>query len=167
MDNHTIFVKAQCSYKTKNGRCKRTTVVTHPYCGYHTKTVLGFIVAPSQIKMAGLGLYTTKEIKKGAIVCEYKGEKLTTDQYNRRYAKDDYGAYGMAAKRNLVLDARKTSSGIARYICDYTGSGKKPNVEYQGSKDIVEVVALRKILPGEELLVDYGSDIRKAMGIEK
>lgn len=167
MDNHTIFVKTQCAFKTDKGRCRRMTVLTHPYCALHTKKILGFIVAPSQIKMAGLGLYTTREIKKGTIVCEYKGEKLTSDQYNRRYAKEDYGAYGMSVKRNLVLDARKTSAGIARYICDYTGSGKKPNVEYQGSKDIVEVVALRKILPGEELLVDYGKEIRKAMGIEK
>jgi uncharacterized protein len=167
MDFDTILVKAQCAHKTKKGRCKRITTITHPYCAQHTKEVLGLIIAPSQIKMAGLGMYTTRDIKKGQVIGEYKGEKLTTEQYNRRYAKADYGAYGMAIQRNLVYDARKTNSCLCRYICDYTGSGKKPNVEFQGEKKIIEVITLRKIKAGEELLVDYGSDIRIAMGIEK
>jgi SET domain-containing protein len=167
MDNHTIFVKAQCSYKTEKGRCKKTTVLTHPYCPVHTKKVFGFIVKPSQIKLAGLGLYTTKEIKKGTIIMQYKGEKITTQQYNKRYEKEDYGAYGMEVNSRWVIDARKTSAGLARYICDYTGSRKKPNVEYQGTKHIIDIIALRKILPGEELLVDYGPEIRKAMGFGK
>jgi histone-lysine N-methyltransferase EZH2 len=167
MNAHTIFVKAQCSFKTPKGRCKRITVLTHPYCSHHTKQVFGLYLAPSQIKLAGLGLYTSRDIKKGEILGHYLGERLTTEQYNKRYAKADYGAYGMAVMRNLVFDARKTNSCLARYICDFTGSGKKPNVEYQGTKDVIEVVALRKIKAGEELLGDYGSDIRKAMGIEK
>jgi uncharacterized protein len=164
MDSHTIYVKAQCSYKTKKGRCKRKTVITHPYCAQHTLEAFGLYVAPSQVKGAGLGLYTTKPIKKGTVIVEYKGEKLTTKQYNERYDKDDYGSYGMEVNSRLVIDARKTSSGLARYVCDYTGSGKKPNTQYQGEKHKVEIIALRNIEPGEELLIDYGKEIRKAMG---
>jgi SET domain-containing protein len=164
--NHTILVKAQCKFKGKNGRCKRMTVLTHPYCARHTREVQGVYVAKSTIKMAGLGLFAAKVFKKGETVAEYAGERISTEKYNRRYAKEDYGAYGMSVNRNLVIDARKTSSGIGRYVCDYSGSGKKPNVEYLEEKKKIHIVATRKILPGEEFLVDYGDEIRIAMGIQ-
>ncbi|MBX9853599.1 MAG: SET domain-containing protein [Cytophagaceae bacterium] len=166
MDNHTIFVKARCAFKTKKGRCKRMTVITHPYCAVHTKQELGLVVATSQIKLAGLGLYTTKKIKKGTDIIEYDGERISTGKYNKRYEKEDYGAYGMTVNKRVAIDARKTSSGLGRYVCDYTGSGKKPNTEYLEDKGIVYITAKRDIEPGEELLVDYGREIRVAMGIE-
>jgi SET domain-containing protein len=165
--DHTILVTARCKYKSEKGQCKRVTTITHPYCPYHTRQEAGVYVAKSTIKLAGKGLFAAREFKKGETVTLYEGERISTDQYNRRYSKVDYGSYGLAVNRNLVIDARKTSSGVGRYVCDYTGSGKKPNVEYQESKKIIEIVAIRKILPGEEFLVDYGDDIRIAMGFQK
>lgn len=165
--DHTIKVKARCAYESEKGRCKRTTEVTHPYCPQHTREVLGVYVAPSRIPKAGKGLFAARAFKKGETICIYDGELLTTAQYDKRYDKEGYGSYGMTLNRNWVIDARKTSSGVARYICDFNGSGKKPNVEYQEYKRKIEVVVVKKIEPGDELYADYGDEIRIAMGLQK
>lgn len=164
--DHTIKVKAQCAFKSEKGRCKRGTVLTHPYCAQHTKEVLGVFIKKSTIPKAGKGLFAARDFKKGESIAEYAGERLTTQQYDKRYDKEGYGSYGMAVNRNLVIDARKTNSGIARFVCDYTGSGQKPNVQYEEHKKKIEVVTLRKIKAGEELFADYGKEIREAMGLE-
>jgi len=165
--DHTIKVTAQCAHTSEKGRCKRKTTITHPYCTKHTLEILGVYVAPSTIPKAGKGLFAAKPFKKGETISFYDGELLTTDQYNKRYDKEGYGSYGMTLNRNWVIDARKTTSGVARYICDFTGSGKKPNVEYQEYKKRIEVVTLRKIEEGEELFADYGDEIRIAMGLQE
>lgn len=165
--NHSIVVEKQCAYKDEKGkRCKTTCTLTHPYCEEHTESELGFRVAQSIVPFAGLGLFTLKKIKKGEVALLYEGEKLTVDQYNKRYDKSGHGEYGMTLGKKHVIDARKTSSGLGRFVCDFTGSGKKPNVEYLDNEGIIEITAKKKIKPGEELLVDYGDEMRIAMGFQ-
>src|SRR6478735_2727239 len=167
-ENPSILVKAQCKYKHEDGRqCTKITTYTHPYCAAHTKKVFGLRVAPSQIKFAGLGLWAEKSFKKGEYVVEYAGERITTKQYDERYGDEAYGSYGMGLSTRTVIDARKTDSGLGRYVCDHYGSGLKPNVRYIVDKNKVQIEALRKIEPGEEFLVSYGAAMRKAMGIKK
>jgi len=96
----------------------------------------------------------------------YEGEKLTVKQYNERYDKEGHGEYGMTLGKKHVVDARKTSSGLGRFVCDFTGSNKKANVEYLDNEGVIEIVAKKKIKPGEELLVDYGDEMRIAMGFQ-
>lgn len=163
--NHSIVVKKKCAYKSDKGvACKNKCTVTHPYCEEHTESELHFRVAPSTVPFAGLGLFSLKKIKKGTVALLYEGEKLTTDQYNTRYDKEGHGEYGMTLGEDFVIDARKTSSGLGRYVCDYTGSGKKANVEYLDNEGVIEITAKRKIRIGDELLVDYGDEMRAAMG---
>lgn len=166
MKSHNIIVKARCAYKTKNGQCKRITSITHPYCAQHTLQETGLYVETSGIPNAGLGLYTSRDIPKGTCITEYKGTKLSVKEFNEKYGDDGYGAYALGLNRTTVIDACKTSDCLARYICDFTGSGKKPNVKFEVDKGRVEVTALRKIYAGEELLVDYGDEMREAMGIQ-
>lgn len=165
--NHSIVVKKQCAYKDSTGtRCKNTCTLTHPYCEKHTESELGFKVAQSTVPFAGLGLFTLKKIKKGSVALLYEGEKLTVEQYNKRYDKEGHGEYGMTLGKKHVIDARKTSSGLGRFVCDFTGSDKKANVEYLDNEGVIEIVAKKKIKPGEELLVDYGDEMRTAMGFQ-
>ena len=165
--NHSIVVKKQCAYKDEIGKsCKTICTLTHPYCEEHTESELGFRVAQSIVPFAGLGLFTLKKIKKGEVALFYEGEKLTVKQYNERYDKEGHGEYGMTLGKKHVIDARETSSGLGRFVCDFTGSNKKANVEYLDNEGVIEIVAKKKIKPGEELLVDYGDEMRVAMGFQ-
>ncbi len=166
--NHTIKVKARCAYKNEKGlRCKHNTVMTHPYCEDHTRSELGFWIDKSTVPNAGLGLFTDRKYKRGDTVVEYAGEVITTKQYNERYTDSGYGEYGMTLGTRKVIDARKTSSGLGRYVCDAYGSDLKKNVQYEEDKGKIFIVAIRKIKPGSEILVSYGREMRVAMGIQK
>ncbi len=119
----------------------------------------------SSIPQAGLGLYAERTFEVDDRIVEYTGEKLTTDQYERRYKNDQLGSYGLALSEKYVIDARRTDAGVARYACDYHGSGKKPNAEYVNFGGRVWIVATRRIKQGEEILTDYGEDMHRALGL--
>ncbi len=164
--NHSITVTAQCAFTdSHNKQCKRRTTVTHPYCAHHSRLVYGLEVKPSFIVMAGLGLYATRDFARGDHILDYNGEKITINEYTERYAEAGFGTYGMTLNKKYVLDARATSAGLGRYICDYHGSGKKPNVKYFSTGKKVEIIAIRSIKMGDELYADYGREILEAMGI--
>jgi SET domain-containing protein len=122
-------------------------------------------VKKSSIPQAGLGLYAERTFEVDDRIVEYTGEKLTTDQYERRYKNDQLGSYGLALSEKYVIDARRTDAGVARYACDYHGSGKKPNAEYVNFGGRVWIVATRRIKQGEEILTDYGEDMHRALGL--
>jgi uncharacterized protein len=166
MKRHSISVTAQCAYVSDKGQCKTMTTTTHPYCARHTREVLGVNVAKSHIKGAGMGLYAVRRFKKGERIVEYSGEKMTQKEYDRKYADDAMGAYGIELNNRYVLDAAKTSAGVARYACDYHGSGKRgPNAEYVSDNKRIWIVAIKDIKPGDEIYTDYGDDMHRAIGI--
>ena len=165
MKHHNIKVTKRCTYEGKKGRCKNMTTITHPYCAKHTKKVMGLSVKKSKIKGAGLGLFAERTFKKGEEICKYEGEILTIDEYDERYADDDMGAYGITLNDKQIVDAALTSSGLGRYACDYHGSGKKNNAEYQSDDDEIWIVAIKKIKKGDEIYTDYGEDMHEALGL--
>lgn len=165
MKRHSVKVTRRCAHRGDNGQCKRMTSVTHPYCAQHTKEHFGVSVKKSHIKGAGLGLFAERTFRADERIVEYTGEKLTTDQYDRRYASDALGSYGIQLSERYVIDAAKTTSGVARYACDYHGSGKKANAEYVVFGSRIYIVATRTIKPGEEIYTDYGDDMHRALGL--
>ncbi len=165
--NQTIRISAQCAFRNNGLRCQRQTTLSHPYCAIHTREVYGVEIRASQIKAAGLGLWATRDIPKGQVLFNYEGERLTQAEYDERYEDDTLGVYGIGLTKKIVIDARRTDSGIARYICTYQGSGKKPNVEYQSDNKVIEMVTTRAIKAGEELLSDYGDEMCIALGLIK
>jgi len=142
------------------------TTITHPYCSKHTRKHLGVSVKKSKIPGAGYGLFAEKSFKKGEYIVQYTGEHLTTDEYDARYGDDTLGAYGITLNDTTVIDAAKTSAGVARYACDFHGSGKKNNAEYVTDDEEVWIVATKKIKAGDEIYTDYGEDMHKALGLE-
>jgi SET domain-containing protein len=167
MKHHSIKVTAQCAYEGPQGRCKRMTTMTHPYCARHTVSELGVRVDKSKIKGAGLGLFAERAFKKGERIVQYNGEKLSHREYNERYDSDEMGSYGIELNSRWVLDAAKTSSGVARYVCDHHGSKTGQNCEYVSDAGKIWVLALRDIKPGEELYSDYGDEMHRALGLKK
>jgi len=165
MKRHSIDITRQCAYRGVKGRCKRKTSVTHPYCGPHTKSEMGLSVRKSNIAKAGLGLFAERAFKKDEQICEYTGDKLTIAQYDKRYGEDAMGSYGLQLNDKYVIDAAKTTSGVARYACDFHGSRKRPNAEYVSDSGHVYIVAIRNIKLGDEIYTDYGDEMHRAMGL--
>lgn len=166
MSSQSVKVRSRCAYKGDSGRCRRMTTTTHPYCGEHTRRVLGVSVKKSLIPKAGLGLFAERTFKKGQNIVQYTGELISVDTYDARYKNEICGAYGIAVNDHQVIDAVKTSSSVARYACDYHGSGQRANAQYVSDDKEVWIVARRTIQPGEEIYTDYGSDMHRALGLK-
>ena len=165
MQHHVVKVTKRCAHVGDQGRCKRMTTTTHPFCGQHTRLILGVSVRKSSIPKAGKGLFAERTFEVDQRIVEYTGEKLTIEQYEKRYDRDALGSYGLALSEKYVIDARRTDAGVARYACDYHGSGKKPNAEYVNMGGRVWIVATRRIKPGEEIFTDYGEEMHRALGL--
>ena len=101
----------------------------------------------------GRGVFALRRISKGTRIVEYKGELITDDEADRRYAHlHEHSPHTMlfSLENNLVIDAtRRGNSG--RWI----NHSCSPNcqVEEEGTKIFID--ARRDIRPGEELTYDY------------
>jgi SET domain-containing protein len=95
---------------------------------------------------AGLGLFATAEFKRGDRIIEYKGPRIPFEEAS------DNAKYLMAVTDDLVVDG-KGRDNTARYI----NHSCKPNAEALISRKVF-IYARRRIKPGEEITIDYGSD---------
>lgn len=97
---------------------------------------------------AGLGLFATERIAKGAFVIEYTGALLPNDEADRRG-----GRYLFRVNGRWTIDGSGREN-LSRYI----NHSCRPNcVAYtRGLK--VRIYSLRPIPPGEELSYDYGRE---------
>ena len=97
---------------------------------------------------SGMGLFATGVIPKGVRVIEYTGERITTDEAQKRGGK-----YLFEINEKLTIDG-KGRDNIARYI----NHACKPNGEMQNHKNRIFYYTKRTIQPGEELSFDYGQE---------
>ncbi len=97
---------------------------------------------------AGLGLFATTDIKKGDLIIEYTGERITEAEANRRGGK-----YLFELNDNWTIDG-KGRENTARYL----NHACKPNCEPELSEDEtqIHIYAKRNIKAGEELTYNYG-----------
>ncbi len=97
---------------------------------------------------AGLGLFATRPIKKGAFIIKYWGRKLRN--------KD---ADELETKYLFELNSRWTIDGSPRRnIARYINHSCRPNAETDVVKGEVLITAYRNIQPGDEIAYDYGKD---------
>lgn len=99
---------------------------------------------------AGLGLFATKEYKRGDPIIEYTGEKISEEEANRRGGK-----YLFTITDKVTIDG-KGRENTARYI----NHSCAPNAEAERDEEklIVRILAKRRIMPGEEIFYDYGKE---------
>lgn len=97
---------------------------------------------------SGLGLYTLAALKKGDLVIEYTGEKITEAEANRRGGK-----YLFELNDNWTIDG-KGRDNLARYL----NHSCKPNCypELDDAEEHIYIYAKKNIKPGEELTYNYG-----------
>jgi hypothetical protein len=98
-------------------------------------------------KIDSEGCYATAPIKKGAVVVEYTGPRITIKEADALY--DDHPRtylFGLSDGKHVI-----DGEGVAAFInhsCD-------PNCEADENKGRVWIIAIRDIEAGEELTYDY------------
>lgn len=119
---------------------------------------MALLVKKSKLPNAGKGLFTTKAIKKGSRVIEYKGEIIKWKQYQERVDKCEDG-YLFFISKDHCIDAFPTPQYKARFANDAEGMSKIKGVKNNCVYDIVGkkcyILATRDIKAGEEIYVDY------------
>lgn len=97
---------------------------------------------------AGLGLFALEPIKRGQLVVEYTGDRISSEEADKRG-----GRYLFDVDRGLVIDG-KGRENLARYI----NHACKPNAYAERDMDQkrVFIYARKKIDPGEEISYNYG-----------
>lgn len=115
-------------------------------------------VKESNIPGAGKGLFTNQFIPKGTRIIEYKGRVRTWQE--AQY--DDTNYYIFFVNEEHVIDAKRQTKSLARYINDASGltkvKGLRNNAQFicEGLKVYVE--SIKDIPAGGEILVGYGKD---------
>lgn len=125
-------------------------------------------VRDSNIPNAGKGLFTTMPIKKGAVILEYQGEKISWKECQKRNQKHKgMGSYYLYISAKNCIDAEHTLDSLGRYANDAEGyikiKGLRNNAEYQIINKTPFIVAKKNIKAGEEILVGYGKEYWKVM----
>jgi uncharacterized protein len=114
-------------------------------------------VKRSTIPKSGKGLFTTVDIPKGGLVCEYKGRLA---RWRDMKDEDGYNGYIFKINRIWAIDAQRMLSAKGRYANDARGLSRAPgcrnNAEYitRGLKCYISTT--RRLRAGEEVFVDYG-----------
>ena len=103
----------------------------------------------------GRGVFAARYIRKGTRILEYKGERISNREADRRYddarMKRHHTFLFVLDKKTVIDGAISAGGGDASYInhsCD-------PNCEAIITGKRIFIHALRGIHPGEELAYDY------------
>jgi SET domain-containing protein len=100
----------------------------------------------------GLGLFATKAIERGAPIVSYHGPRIPTAEAHERERR-------FGAKYMFELNRTWTIDGSPRWnLGRYANHSCRPNAEPVTRKGRVVLVALRPIMPGEEITFDYGDE---------
>ena len=108
---------------------------------------------PTNVKVkrssAGLGLFAAVPFKKRETIIEYIGRRISSKDGDEL----DQNSYIFTVNSKIDIDGspRFNTARYANHSC-------RPSCESVIRKGQVFIVALRKILPGEELTYDYGKD---------
>jgi len=123
-------------------------------------------VKPSQIKHAGLGLYSKIVFRKGQAITEYDGKIIDWDQAKELREKKQATHVRTLVSQFYCIDGLKkplVGRGGGSFCNDSRGSGFANNATFKkkydsgGIRDQVFIVAKRDIEPGEEIFVSYGT----------
>jgi SET domain-containing protein len=123
-------------------------------------------IKESQIPGAGMGLYAKKIILKDAMVTDYKGKKVTREEYNQIHAKKEHWyMFTMPECANEpnfpYLDGDRNHFASKVNFAPSEINGKQTNLQNvyflkHCEEPYIRLYASRDIKKGEELYVSYG-----------
>jgi hypothetical protein len=123
-----------------------------PRAAGKSATGLPFEIRPSRIQ--GVGAFATRKIRKGTRLIEYTGERITSDEADRRYPDDEsqvrHHTFLFAIDDDVVVDAA-VGGNEARFI----NHSCAPNCDAVIDDARIWIETIRDIRPGEELAYDY------------
>jgi SET domain-containing protein len=101
----------------------------------------------------GMGVYAARKIKKGTRIIEYKGERISSDEADRRYdddAMETHHTFLFYIDEDTCIDAANNGNE-ARFI----NHSCEPNCIAYMERKRVFIYALKTIGEGDELTYDY------------
>ena len=118
----------------------------------------------SFLPSGGQGLFTSRPIRNGERIIEYKGRVTTWKEVNHRGGRNGYIYY---INRNHVLDAFTYKKALGRYANDARGLGRikgiRNNAVYKNVGLKVYIDAIQDIPAGAEIFVGYGKEYWQAI----
>jgi hypothetical protein len=120
-------------------------------------------IGVSQIQGGGFGLFAAFPFAPNEAVAFYFGRTLRRREVSNEYCVKRLALQGEGRRNVIIVDSRSSNSG-AQFVNSHRVMNKRvdkdphlrrPNVKLTGSGCLL---ALRHILVGEEILVDYGKD---------
>jgi uncharacterized protein len=108
---------------------------------------------PRESKIQGRGVFATRRIKEGTRLIEYRGERVSDDEADRRYPFYDEERHHTFLFRLDSGDA--IDAGPSRSIAKYINHSCDPNCEAVEEDGRIFIYAIRDIARGEELAYDY------------
>ena len=113
------------------------------------------LIEKRQSRISGSGVFATQPIPRNTFIVEYKGQKISaaeSDRREKRYlARGRIWGFKMSAR--TARDAA-VGGNIGRYV----NHSCRPNCYSDIVGDRIWIRALRDIEPGEELTYDYNTD---------
>jgi SET domain-containing protein len=104
-------------------------------------------------RIHGRGAFATQFIPEGTRIIEYKGERISNEEADRRYPDDPahrHHTFLFSIDDEVVVDAafRGNAARWINHSCD-------PNCDAVIEDGRIFIEAVRDIAPGEELVYDY------------
>ena len=158
----------QCAHQKKNGtRCNKKIQIGTPLCPAHSKEVYGVVIRKSGIEGAGKGLFTTRPMTKGSMICPYAGETINKSCMSRRYPKVSTYVAGTHVPGEYI-DAACVRGIGAMANAQFTNAGKVKDVKYHNAvisshatheknPHRLWLTATKNIPANREIFVYYGS----------
>jgi len=101
----------------------------------------------------GTGVFATRRIAAGTRIVEYRGERVSHEEADRRYAdkdRSDNHTFLFTVDEHTVIDG-----GVGGSAARFINHGCTPNCQSVIVRGRVYIEALTEIRPGEELVYDY------------
>jgi hypothetical protein len=141
-------------------RCRNLLGIYPRFCELHTTLIENVYISPSQITLAGNGLYAGPfGFKKGDVIGEYSmpWNQVSEKTLEKRCDNSKCLSYVFCDHHSNCWDALDIRSTIIRNINDAHGSKFRNNAYFDVIDGHVYAIASRNIKPGKEILVSYGS----------
>jgi hypothetical protein len=115
-----------------------------------------YTIGTSTIPNAGNGAFTNIFLKKGTVLGNYKGKRLSKDQYNR--LRDQSYVWELSSRYGpIYIDGKNPKvSNWLRFLND--SRDRRVNVEPYQYRGNIYYRTTRNIRPEEELFISYGDE---------
>jgi len=100
----------------------------------------------------GRGVFALRRIPKDTRVIEYRGERISQEEADRRHEETNQGPFTLLFE---VDDSTIIDAGVGGNSARYINHSCSPNCEAVNDAGRIFIEALRDTRPGEELTYDY------------